>query len=47
MQKGYLSTVTGVYDDATVTAVKNYQKNNNLSVDGSAGSETLTKLYGN
>ena len=47
VQKGYLSTVTGVYDDATVTAVKNYQKNNNLSVDGSAGSETLTKLYGN
>ncbi len=47
VQKGYLSTVTGVYDDATVTAVKNYQRNNGLSVDGSAGAETLTKLYGN
>lgn len=46
-QKGYLSEVTGVYDDATVAAVRAFQQNNGLSVDGNAGAETQRKLYGN
>ncbi len=46
VQKGYLSTVTGEYDDATVIAVRSFQSNNGLSVDGTAGAETLKKLYG-
>lgn len=45
MQLGYLSTVTGEYDDATVTAVKAFQQKNGLSVDGTAGEETQKKLY--
>ncbi|MBQ8200978.1 MAG: peptidoglycan-binding protein [Clostridia bacterium] len=42
---GYLSDVTGYYDDATVEAVKNFQRRNNLTVDGAAGQETLRVLY--
>ncbi len=42
---GYLSEVTGYYDDATVEAVKNFQRRNGLSADGSAGQETLRVLY--
>lgn len=47
VQKGYLASVTGEYDDATVLAVRSFQSNNGLSVDGTAGAETLKKLYGN
>lgn len=47
MQMGYLADVTGVYDSATTNAVKAFQKNNGLSVDGTAGNETLKKLYSN
>ena len=43
---GYLVEVSGEYDSATVTAVKNFQTRNNLYVDGKAGQETLTVLYG-
>ncbi len=46
VQKGYLASVTGEYDDATVLAVRSFQSNNGLSVDGTAGAETLKKLYG-
>ena len=42
---GYLSEVTGEYDDATVEAVKNLQRRNSLYVDGKAGQKTLTLLY--
>lgn len=44
-QLGYLATVTGEYDDATVAAVKAFQQRNGLSVDGAAGSETQRVLY--
>lgn len=47
VQLGYLADVTGVYDSATVAAVKAFQKNNGLSVDGAAGNDTLKKLYSN
>ncbi|MEZ5089276.1 MAG: peptidoglycan-binding protein [Micropruina sp.] len=36
--------VTGVYDKATVAAVKAYQKSKKLQVDGEAGPITLTSL---
>ncbi|MGN0779815.1 MAG: peptidoglycan-binding protein [Aristaeellaceae bacterium] len=42
---GYLSTITGVYDSDTVTAVKNFQRYNGLTVDGKAGEATQQKLY--
>ena len=44
-QLGYLYEVTGYYDDATVEAVKNFQRRNGLEVDGAAGQETLRVLY--
>lgn len=44
-QLGYLYDVTGYYDDATVEAVKSFQRRNGLEVDGAAGQETLRVLY--
>ncbi|MBQ8554522.1 MAG: peptidoglycan-binding protein [Clostridia bacterium] len=44
-QLGYLSEATGYYDDATVEAVKNFQRRNGLTVDGAAGQDTLRVLY--
>ncbi len=45
-QLGYLtSEVNGIFDDATVLAVKSFQQRNGLKVDGVAGSDTLRKLY--
>ncbi len=41
----YPVSVTGVYDDATVKAVRSFQVNNGLSVDGVAGKNTQAKLY--
>lgn len=40
----YKSYVDGDYGNETVTAVKNFQRKNGLSVDGVAGSQTLKKL---
>lgn len=45
-QLGYLASVTGYYDDATVAAVRSFQSRNNLTVDGAAGQDTLATLYG-
>ena len=42
---GYLGEITGEFDNATVEAVKNFQRRNNLSVTGKADSETLRSLY--
>ena len=44
-QLGYLASITGKYDDATEAAVRNFQTYNGLSVDGTAGNQTLKKLY--
>ena len=46
-QLGYLYEITGYYDDATVEAVKNFQRRNGLTVDGAAGQDTLRVLYSN
>ena len=42
---GYLSEITGEYDNATVEAVKNFQRRNSLSVTGKADSDTQRNLY--
>ena len=45
---GYLapSQISGVYDAATETAVRNFQTANGLKVDGICGSQTLSVLFG-
>lgn len=45
-QLGYLTAVSGVYDDATVSAVKTFQQYNGLTSDGIAGATTQQTLYG-
>ena len=46
VQMGYLDEVTGVYDDATVAAVKAFQSANGLTPDGKCGERTLLILFG-
>ena len=47
IELGYLSgKADGTYGEKTVTAVKNFQKANGLTVDGTAGEETQKVLYG-
>ena len=46
VQMGYLEDITGVYDNATVEAVKNFQRANGLSADGKCGAKTLQVLFG-
>ena len=41
----YSGGVDGIYGQTTVDAVKAFQRNNGLSGDGQAGSQTQTKLY--
>jgi len=44
-QLGYLGGISGVYDDATLSAVKAFQQRNGLNADGIAGASTQQKLY--
>ena len=46
VQMGYLDEITGYYDDATVAAVRAFQRANGLTPDGVAGSRTLVLLFG-
>ena len=46
VQYGYLEEITGVYDNATVEAVKLFQKENGLKSDGKCGAMTLQVLFG-
>ena len=47
IQLGYLTgKADGNYGAKTVEAVRNFQKANNLTADGTAGAETLKKIYG-
>ena len=46
VQMGYLDDITGVYDEATVAAVKAFQSANGLKVDGKCGELTLQVLFG-
>ena len=41
----YTGEISGVYDTATTKAVRDFQTANRLTVDGKAGTKTLTKLY--
>lgn len=43
--KGYELDVSGVYDDATEEAIRQFQKACNLTADGVAGPDTLESLY--
>ena len=43
---GYKVKVTGKYDEATVQAVRFFQENNKVLVDGVVGVKTLGKMYG-
>lgn len=45
-KKGYSLANTGIYDDATEAAVRQYQTDYGLDVDGVAGDITLGSLYG-
>ena len=42
---GYLSEITGEYDNATVQAVKNFQRRNDLKDTGKADSDTQRAIY--
>lgn len=42
---GYMSVVTGYYGDTTVTSLKSFQSENDLSADGLCGENTLSLLY--
>ena len=46
VQMGYLDHTTGSYDDATIEAVKAFQRDNGLTADGIAGAKTLVLLFG-
>ena len=46
VQMGYLTRVTGVYDEATESAVRELQADQGLVVDGVAGGKTLTVIFG-
>ena len=42
---GYLNKATGYYGTETVQAVKDFQKQNSLTVDGKTGEKTLDLIY--
>lgn len=42
--KGYNLVIDGIVGNATINAIKNFQRNNNLVVDGIAGEKTFSKL---
>ena len=46
IQMGFMEEITGVYDDTTTNAVREFQKANGLTADGIAGSKTLVILFG-
>lgn len=46
VQMGYLSKITGVYDDKTTAAIKKFQKDQKITADGVAGMKTLQLLFG-
>ncbi|BAY81300.1 peptidoglycan-binding domain 1 [Calothrix parasitica NIES-267] len=42
--KGYQVSVNGNFDETTENAVKAFQKDNNIAIDGVVGAETGPKL---
>ena len=45
MELKYLAVASGTYDAVTMTAVRNFQNQNGLTVDGLAGSNTCNLLF--
>ncbi|MBQ6003750.1 MAG: peptidoglycan-binding protein [Clostridia bacterium] len=45
VELGYLKQATGVFDEATTSAVKLFQKRNNLTSDGTVGENTRETLF--
>lgn len=41
---GYMTPITGYFDDGTEKVVKDFQRDNGLRVDGAAGIQTNTKI---
>ena len=46
IELGYLQRTTGSYDEATIEAVKAFQRDHGLTADGLAGKKTLELLFG-
>lgn len=46
VQQGYLDTLTNIYDDDMVEAVKQFQRDNGLTVDGVCGPRTMSMIFG-
>lgn len=46
VQMGYLDTLTNIYDNEMVEAVKQFQRNNDLTVDGICGPRTMSLIFG-
>ena len=46
IQLGFMDSITGEYDEATVAAVKAFQSANGLTPDGKCGTLTLQVLFG-
>ncbi|MBQ8074162.1 MAG: peptidoglycan-binding protein, partial [Clostridia bacterium] len=46
VQMGYLERISGVYDESTEAAVRQFQKESGLTADGVAGGKTLQYLFG-
>ena len=46
IEQGYLESADGIYNSATSAAVKNFQSDNGLTVDGLCGSSTLRMIKG-
>ena len=46
IQLGFMDSITGEYDEATVAAVKAFQSANGLTPDGKCGTMTLQVLFG-
>jgi peptidoglycan hydrolase-like protein with peptidoglycan-binding domain len=44
--RGYQLTVNGSFDESTENAVKAFQKDNNLTIEGVVGAQTGQKLGG-
>ncbi len=45
LENGYTLKLTGIFDELTELAIKSFQKDKNLTVDGIVGSKTWSELF--